>query len=273
MAEFEFKGYKVHYEEYGQNGNPLIVLNGIMMSTGSWAPFIENFSKNNVLILVDFIDQGKSSSATQDYNHDLQVELVNELVERLWYSEYTIMGISYGGEVALQYAIEHPDKVKRLILANTASRTSAWLSKIGKGWNSVALTKNAEAYYLCAIPVIYSAEFFEKKKDWMDSREEYLIKYFDDPVVRDRLLRLVNSSEDYDVSDRLDEVKCPTLIISSTEDFLTPLPEQRFMHDRIKNSQWVTINGCGHASMYENPQVFAALVSGFANLSDDEIKI
>ena len=50
-------------------------------------------------------------------------------------------------------------------------------------------------------------------------------------------------------------------------------PEQIILHQKIKGSAYVTINGSGHASMYEDPASFTALVLGFTNLSDDGIKI
>ncbi len=59
MANFMFGNKSIYYEEYGQ-GEPLILLNGIMMSCMSWAEFIEPFSVHNRLILVDFLDQGRS---------------------------------------------------------------------------------------------------------------------------------------------------------------------------------------------------------------------
>ena len=60
MANFMFGNKSIYYEEYGQ-GEPLILLNGIMMSCMSWAEFIEPFSTHNRLILVDFLDQGRSA--------------------------------------------------------------------------------------------------------------------------------------------------------------------------------------------------------------------
>ena len=69
MAEFTFDGYKVYYETYGTAGEPLIILNGIMMSTASWKPFLEEFSKNNVVVLVDFLDQGQSHRMEKPYDH------------------------------------------------------------------------------------------------------------------------------------------------------------------------------------------------------------
>ncbi|MBO5328780.1 MAG: alpha/beta hydrolase [Clostridia bacterium] len=273
MAEFTFDGKKVYYEVHGTAGNPLIILNGIMMSTASWKPFIDEFAKNNVVILVDFFDQGQSQRLTEEYKHDLQVELLNELIGRLWYSKVTLMGISYGGEIAVQYALKYPKRVRRLILANTCARTSPWLKKIGDGWNEVAKTGSGLAYYLTTIPVIYSTQFFEDRAEWMQNREAYLTEYFSRKDVLEALIRLTNSSVGYDVVDRLGEIDCPTLVISGSEDGLVPPTEQQLLHQKIKNSVYVTINGSGHASMYENPAAFAALVLGFTNLNDEGISV
>ena len=83
MAEFIFEGKQVYYEVHGNSGEPIIILNGIMMSTLSWKPFIKDFSKNNVAILVDFLDQGRSARMSEDYNHEIQVRLVNALIDQL----------------------------------------------------------------------------------------------------------------------------------------------------------------------------------------------
>ena len=75
MSEFLFKGKKVYYELHGE-GEPILVLNGIMMSTESWNAFKPSFSKDNLLILVDFFDQGRSDRLDFEYKHDLQVDLL-----------------------------------------------------------------------------------------------------------------------------------------------------------------------------------------------------
>ena len=273
MAEFIFEGKRGYYEVHGNSGEPLVILNGIMMSTNSWKPFIPNFAKNNVAILLDFLDQGQSEKMTENYNHDIQVRVLDALIDQLPYEKVSIMGISYGGEIAVQYAVRYPQRVKKLILANTAARTSDWLRKIGDGWNAVAKTGVGEAYYLITIPVIYSTGFYEREAAWMEKREGTLIPYFSRPDVLESLIRLTDSSRDYDYTDRVGEISCPTLIISCSEDGLVPPTEQIILHEKIKGSHYVTINGSGHASMYEDPASFAALVLGFTNLVDEEIKI
>ena len=273
MAEIIFEGKRVYYEIHGESGEPLVILNGIMMSTNSWKPFISNFSRNNVAILMDFLDQGQSERMTESYDHDIQVRALAALIDSLPYERVTVMGISYGGEIAVQYAVRYPEKVKKLILANAAARTSDWLRKIGDGWNAVARGGDGEAYYLTTIPVIYSTAFYEREASWMDRREGTLIPYFSRQDVRESLIRLTDSSRNYDYTDRVHEISCPTLIISCSEDCLVPPTEQIILHERIKGSNYVTINGSGHASMYEDPASFCALVLGFTNLLDEKITI
>lgn len=273
MSFFDFEGKKVYYEVHGDHGEPLLILNGIMMSTNSWKPMLKNLSKNNVAILVDFLDQGQSSRMTESYDHSIQVRLLDALLDVLPYARVSIMGISYGGEVAIQYAVEHPERVRRLVLANTCGRTSDWLRKIGDGWNEVARSHSGLAYYLTTIPVIYSTGFYEKEAAWMAKREDTLVEYFSNVNVLEALIRLTDSSRDYNYMDRLCEIKCPTLIISSSEDGLVPPTEQIMLHERIAGSAYVTINGSGHASMYEDWQSFLTLTLGFTNLDDEPVQI
>jgi pimeloyl-ACP methyl ester carboxylesterase len=107
----------------------------------------------------------------------------------------------------------------------------------------------------------------------MEGREGFLTQHFSKPEVLQALIRLTDSSVSYNVVDRLHEITCPTLIISSSEDVLVPPTEQQLLHQKIKGSMYVTVNGSGHASMYEVPESFAALTLGFANLPISGINI
>ncbi len=123
----------------------------------------------------------------------------------------------------MRFALEYPQRVEGLILANTAARTSAWLRDIGHCWNAAAATGDGRLYYLTAIPVIYSTEFYESHAEWMKAREKTLVPYFSQPEVLSALVRLTDSAENYDVTARLGEISCPTLIISAQSDIITPI--------------------------------------------------
>lgn len=259
---FEFEGKSIYYETYGR-GKPLLLLNGIMMSCGSWTEFIEPLSAQNMLILVDMLDQGRSAKMTECYDHGIQIRLVDALIDHLGLDSIAVAGISYGSEVGLEYAMDHPERVERLMLFNATAATGPWLNDIGRAWNLAA--DDGEKYYYTAIPVIYSPGFYKEHNDWMERRKKALFPVFSNKDFISAMIRLTDSSANYDVSARLGEVKCPTLIVSCQQDYLTPMEEQKYLAEHIPESHYVVIQDSGHASMYEQPMLFTALILGFTN--------
>ena len=239
------------------------------MSTASYNTFVSTISASNMLVRVDFFDQGNSARLVDEpYTQDLQVDLLHALIEHLGLKNVTVAGLSYGGEVAMKHAIKYPEDVERLILANTAAWTSNWLRDIGHAWNIVGETLNGEAYYNLAIPVIYSSQFYQAQEKWMENRKKVLVPLFCDPAFQTRMKRLVDSAETHDCRKDLHKISCHTLVISSVFDSLTPMHEQELLAKEIPNSHLVILPNCGHASMYEDPLLFMTLVLGFANAKD-----
>jgi pimeloyl-ACP methyl ester carboxylesterase len=270
MANFEFQQKTIYYESIGPGGSagsgePILLLNGIMMSTKSWLPFVENFSRNNRLLLVDFLDQGQSARMTEAYDHRIQIALIEALLEHLDLKTVNICGISYGAEVGLGFAVKCPERVRRLALFNGAARTAPLLADIGRAWNEAAKLKDGLGYYLATIPVIYSDTYYERQKDWMEKRKELLVPYFGSTEVKEALIRLTNSSENFNVVDELWRLDMPVLVVSAEKDYLIPLREQETMIRGIKDVHHVVLPDCGHASMYEKPLLFSALTLGFIN--------
>ena len=68
--------------------------------------------------------------------------------------------------------------------------------------------------------------------------------------------------------DRLCEIEAPTLILGSLADTIIPIREQNYLYKNIKNSEFVVLPDCGHCSMFESPQVFTALITGFVNATE-----
>lgn len=273
MAFFTFKDKQVYYVTYGQ-GKPILLLNGIMMSTNSWRPFIESFSHINQLIMVDFLDQGQSDKLLgESYTQDLQVDLVASLMHHLSLEKVNLLGISYGGEVAQQFAVKYPHMVERLMLFNTCAYTSALLSDIGKAWNLAAESKSGAAYYYTTIPVIYSPTYYAKRLDWMRNREKILLPLFGNPAFTEAMVRLTKSADSHDVRHQLHLIKAPTLIVSSDQDSITPMLEQKMMVENIADAHHVLLTDAGHASMYEKPLLFASLVLGFVNVPSTKFDI
>ena len=273
MAYLDFKGRSIYYDVKG-DGAPILILNGIMMSTKSWEPFVKTLSHTNQLIRVDFIDQGQSEKLHNSaYTQAIQVDVLEYLLRELKLDKVNVVGISYGGEVAIQFAIKHPSKVERLVLFNTTAYTSPWLTEIGYSWNAIGKTRNGQNYYQAAIPIIYSPSYYESRLDWMKKREQVLVPVFSNPEFLDAMERLTNSAENFDVRNQLGKINSPTLIVAADEDYLTPMANQRFLHEHIKDSQLVIVPGAGHASMYEKPLLFVTFILGFVNALETTYEI
>ena len=272
MSTFNYQGKSIYYEVNGK-GNPLLILNGIMMSTKSWDPFVDAFSKNHQLIRLDFLDQGQSDKMSNYYQQDIQVDIVLNLLDELKIEKINLVGISYGGEIALLFAIKHAKKVEKLMLFNTTPYTSPWLKEIGEQWIAVGKTRDGLTYYKTTIPIIYSPTFYENHLEWMKQREAYLIPIFSNPIFLDAMERLTRSAESFDVRSHLNKLKIPTLIVSGDEDYLTPVADQKCLHQMIKTSEMVILPKTGHASMYEKPKLFVSLIIGFISSNQAELII
>jgi len=271
MSTFIFNDKKIFYKTVGQ-GEPVLFLNGIMMSTGSWAPFEKHFTKDNCLILLDLLDQGQSDKMDSDFDQSVQVEVVLALLNELKLEKISIVGTSYGGEVALQFASKYPERLKKLVLANTVAKTNAWLKEIGQAWNHAV--SSPEAYYCTTIPSIYSPMYYDRKKDWMAKRKAVLTQTaFANKDFLDSMVRLTKSADNHDVVDELGTIETPTLIIGCEQDHITPLEEQRLMKNHMPNAELVILPETGHAAFYERPYLFSSIVLGFLNLLDEEIPI
>lgn len=268
MPKMLYHDRKVYYEVYGE-GEPLILLNGIMMSHLSWKLFIPELTKDKKLILFDFLDQGKSDKLENlDYKHDLQVEVLKALIDHLNLEKANILGISYGGEIALQFAIKYQEYINKLLIFNTTSYTNPWLNDIGRGWINAAKTYNAETFYNVSIPYIYSPLFYTNNYEWMKNRKELLHDVFTKDFL-EAMVRLIFSSEGYDIRQKIKEIKIDTMVVGSDYDFITPLLEQEYIHNEIEGSKFMVIKNCGHASMYEKPNEFVSLINSFLSIEKD----
>lgn len=252
---------RIHVERHGDESKPtLVLLNGIMMSTASWAMFIPHLTKFVNVILMDFLDQGQSDQCLRKYKVEDQSHVLSEVVESMQLHEFHLCGISYGGEVALQYAIQHQVKLKSLMVFNTTAKTSLWLKDIGDSW--IEATHSPLAFYLTTLPTIYSHRFYSTHQAWMRKRKETLLDVFSKPEFLNSMIRLTQSSEDFDVLEQLREISVPTLVVSSELDTITPPHEQEKIASSIATSTHVVVNECGHATMYEKPNLFISLVIG-----------
>ncbi len=259
---FSFKGRDIHYEVHGE-GEPLLLLNGILMSTASWAPFIPHFTRAGTrLVLVDLMDQGKSGAFEEGYDIAGQAGMVAALLDHLGISRAGVMGTSYGGAVALNLAIQRPDLAGRLMLAATRAYTDPLFRDMCESW--LHACSSPEALYTATMPLFYGASFQERSQDWLNSRRALLERTaFSSPDFVARFKRLVESIMDLDLRPQLEGITAPTLVLAPEEDLVMMPWEQRRIAQNIPGAYLVTLHQTGHVMFLEKPDLFIPLVMGW----------
>lgn len=115
--------FEIPYRVYGE-GEDVVCLNGVQQSTAMWFSFLQHFQKDYKITLFDFPHQGKAKINSGPVNISLeeQVQILHAVVSGLEMKDATICSASWGGVVALNFALDYPQYVKRLILASIGMR-------------------------------------------------------------------------------------------------------------------------------------------------------
>ncbi len=263
MSYLKLHDANIYYERNGC-GKTLVLLNGIMMSTTSWTYHVEKLAKIFDVITLDFRDQGNSSKMKDGYDLSVHSNDLSNLLEHLKIRKASILGVSYGAHVAEIFALEHPDKIEKLILSNAVDKTDNYLRELGRAWEIAAQTYDATLFFKVSLPTIYSRTFYNSHLDWVESR----IKTFSKVMTRewfDAFIRLSKSEAYFDVSKDISKIVAPTLLIAAEEDMITPKSIMERMHKKIKDSLIVSIPQAGHAAFLEKADLFCDIIKGFLN--------
>ncbi|KAF2955303.1 alpha/beta hydrolase [Marinitoga sp. 38H-ov] len=256
-----FEELGIYYEVHGE-GKPLVLLNGIMMSTASWIEHIKILKNYFQVIVYDMRDQGKSSKLSIKYDISVHSEDLKKLLEHLGLKKVNLLGLSYGGQVAEIFASKYPEYVDKLILSNTTYKVDNFLASVGEAWKVAAKTYDGESFFDLALPFIYSKTFYNNNYNWLKNRR----KIFKELLTKewfDGFIRLASSNLNFDVSNEIEKIKCETLLIAADEDIITPISDMEFINKKIKKSEMVIIKNSGHAAFLEKINIYCNIVKGF----------
>ena len=207
-------------------------------------------------------DQGQSERLSPGYDIAVHARDLNMLLNHLSIEKADLMGVSYGGQVALLFTLEYPQMVDRLIVANTTAHVDQYLLSLGELWKRAAGLNDGEAFFDLALPPIYSRTFYNTQYDWLMARR----KMFGEMLTREwfeGLIRLATSNTHYDIRDALSDIEIETLLIAGEKDIITPYDTMQEMDRHMPHSRIVCIPDTGHAAFLEKINTFCMLISGF----------
>ena len=201
----------MYYELHG-SGDPLVLIGGLASDISQWGWLTDFCAQTHHVLAFDNRGAGRTDKPDTPYTIPMMANDTVALMDAVGMNRATMVGMSMGGRIALHLALEHPDRVARLVLVSTGA--SARLD------NSMSRTE--------MLGVLSS----------IVHRGKY-------PQPRYAFSRQREASRSYGCIDRLGEIHVPTTILHGRKDRIAPLREAEAMRRGIAGSQLVTFSG-GH---------------------------
>ena len=220
-------------------GTPLVFIEGLGYSMWMWE-FQRSLSMKYKLIFYDNRGVGNSSKPESNYTmDDFQSDLLS-LVKSLKLEKFFLLGVSMGGMIAQQFALDHPEMIEGLILSSTNYGIKSKL------------------------PSTKVLEILSKPPDGQDMLERMKPAFSEKTVVKNRKLveiilqrRSMDSGKimqiqqsmalrNFDSLDKLNRISCPTLVISGIDDNIVPVENSEMLHSKLSNSKFIKFRDSGH---------------------------
>ena len=232
-------------------------------------PALTPISDKAQLVYLDYRGSGRSARGrVETYTMENHVEDIEALREHLGLDTIGVLGVSFGGMVALSYATRYGDNLSHLVLVVTApdgrflKRAQEILAERGTAqqqrtaqrlWDGDFETPEQMATYFETLGPLYSKTF--------DLAEERSRKYIHSPDAINAAYR--GYLHDYDVLDELPRITAPTLVIGAAHDWITAPEFSVEMADRIPHAELRMFERSGHAVQADEHEAFIDVIRGW----------
>ena len=181
------------------------------------------------------------------------VDHVTDFVNFKGYEKVNVLGNSLGGHVSLLYTLAHPEKVNSTTLTGSSGLfESAMGSSFPKRGDYNFIKDRTEGTFYN--PAVATKELVDEVYDIGNDRNKAI-----------RVIATAKSAVRHNLSDKLGEIKTPTLLIWGKQDNITPAFVGEKFHELIENSELHFVEECGHAPMMERPAIFNEILENFLN--------
>lgn len=256
MPFIDADNLRLHYQLEGRDDAPTLVMsNSLGTNLEMWAPQMPALLEHFRVLRYDTRGHGQSSVTPGPYSIAQLGGDVIALMDRLGIRRAHFCGLSMGGMTGMWLGANHPDRIDRLVLCNTAARIAPpelWNARIDKV-NKEGMASIAQA----VLDRWFTEDFLQQAPQRVD-------------IVRAMLLQTPAAGyaancaavRDMDQRDGLDGITAPTLVISGTQDKATSPADGKLLAERIPGARYVEVNAA-HLSNWEVVQPFTTHVVGF----------
>jgi 3-oxoadipate enol-lactonase len=253
----------LHYETCGA-GPPLLAVHGLGSSGDDWAFQRDAFAAAHRLILPDLRGSGRSDKPRGRYSIAGFAEDLAQLLDALGVDAVDVVGFSLGGAVAIELALRHPQRVRRLVVCNTLAN---YRTDTPRKW----LEARLQIALVRTIGLRRTAGLVARRMFPHDDQAPKRRRVVDVVGANDRAayLATVRALIGWSALERLARLRAPTLVIAAEHDY-TPLSEKRAELARYPDARLVVIPGSRHGTPFDAIEAFNAAVLAFLGAAPRE---
>jgi 3-oxoadipate enol-lactonase len=261
MPTFGGRGFKIHYVEEG-HGPCIVFAHGFCMDHTMYAAQFEDLPSSYRCIAWDMRGHGRSDCPPGRWTmQDTVVDLIR-FIEDTNAAPCHLVGMSWGGMIGLRAALQREDLVRSLVLIDTsADREDPETAEAYRGFQATIESNDGVPEELArgTLPIFYGSSFMESQPEALEIHVEREMKMPATAVV-EGIRALVDRDS---VTDRLDEVRVPTLVIHGDADQAIPLARAEDLASGIPGAELVRVPDAGHTTPLEAPDVVNEALAGF----------
>ncbi|MEO7092647.1 MAG: alpha/beta fold hydrolase [Polyangiales bacterium] len=271
----ELDWMQVHYRDEGREGGeangapPLLLIHGTASSLHTWDGWVTRLSGKRRIVRLDLPGFGLTGPASDhDYSAVRLARVVVALLDRLGIPQVDVAGNSLGGRVTLLLALDHPTRVRRLVLVDAAGLSG----QKPPGIFRLARIPLLNRYLAVATPRMLIAKNVHEVYGDESRVDDALVDRYYELTRREgnrgAFVDRASGPRDPDLDARLGELKMPVLILWGERDRWIPFAFAARFRDGIPGAKLVSYPTAGHVPMEELPEPTAADVDAFLLLRD-----
>jgi 3-oxoadipate enol-lactonase len=258
MPKIPVRDIEIHYQEKG-SGFPLVLIHGLNGDLTAWGLVMPELAKHYRTVALDVRGHGHSGKPDQPYSIQQFSDDLQEFLQRLQVPKAHILGLSMGGAITLQFALDHPEKVRSLVLVSTFSYIDEKACQAFCRLRKSLQSDGYPAFFDEVVKLAFTPQYIAANPGPIAELKEKRIK-INSPVA---IGRATDACLAFHLKEEISKIALPTLIVSGKEDIFTPIHLAEQMHHSIRGSEWKILEDAGHNLHVEKPSQMVQVVLEF----------
>jgi 3-oxoadipate enol-lactonase len=261
-------GTTIAYEAFGRSdGEPLLMIQGLGTDARGWALQRMPLGRRYRCFAIDNRGVGGSSNAPRPFSLEQMAADAVAVLDAEGIDRAHVMGASMGGAIAQILGVRYQERVRSLVLACTSCRHHEWRRELFEEWSAAVLERGMGALTAEGLQWLIGPRLHRRFGMWINLLARIVLQATPENFAAQ--VQAILEMDD-DVRFELETVRAPTLVITGSQDLLTPLGDAEEIAELIPMARLVELRGAAHGLMVEAPNAFNRAVLSFLSESARE---